>query len=103
VFIPYTGGRPVAKGWNNKRGRAERGRFDTLVVDRDGRACGLSTGEPSRHGSQPATATSNDCKNRDEIRPARQGITAAHARVMNGTAGDLRLGDRPTRATRQTQ
>jgi hypothetical protein len=29
-FIPYTGGRPVAKGWNNKRGRAERGRFDTL-------------------------------------------------------------------------
>jgi transposase len=46
-FIPYAGRRPVAKGWNNKRGRAERGRFDTLTVDRDGRACGFSTGEPS--------------------------------------------------------
>jgi hypothetical protein len=46
-FIPYAGGQPVAKGWNNKRGRAERGRFDTLTVDRDGRACGWATGEPS--------------------------------------------------------
>ena len=25
-FVPYTGAKPVAKGWNNKRGRAERGR-----------------------------------------------------------------------------
>jgi hypothetical protein len=28
-FVPYTGAKPVAKGWNNKRGRAERGRADT--------------------------------------------------------------------------
>jgi hypothetical protein len=46
-FIGYAGGRPVGKGWNNKRGRAERGRFDTLVVDRGGRAVGFATGEPS--------------------------------------------------------
>ena len=24
-FVPYTGAKPVGKGWNNKRGRAERG------------------------------------------------------------------------------
>ena len=30
-FVPYTGAKPVAKGWNNKRGRAERGRADTHV------------------------------------------------------------------------
>jgi hypothetical protein len=24
-FVPYKGAKPVAKGWNNKRGRAERG------------------------------------------------------------------------------
>jgi len=28
-FVPYTGAKPVAKGWNSKRGRAERGRADT--------------------------------------------------------------------------
>ena len=25
TIVPYTGAKPVAKGWNNKRGRAERG------------------------------------------------------------------------------
>jgi hypothetical protein len=55
-FIPYAGGRPVAKGWNNKRGRAERGRFDTLTVDRDGRAVGLATGEPSSLSATPPPA-----------------------------------------------
>ena len=24
-FVPYAGAKPVAKGWNNKRGRAETG------------------------------------------------------------------------------
>jgi hypothetical protein len=28
-FVPYTGAKPVGKGWNNKRGRAEKGRADT--------------------------------------------------------------------------
>ena len=37
-FVPYTGAKPVAKGWNNKRGRAERGRADTHVTAHDGRA-----------------------------------------------------------------
>ena len=46
-FIPYTGARPVAKGWNNKRGRAERGRADTHVIAHDGRAVCFVTGEPS--------------------------------------------------------
>ena len=36
-FVPYTGAKPVAKGWNNKRGRAERGRADTHVTAHDGR------------------------------------------------------------------
>ena len=46
-FVPYTGAKPVAKGWNNKRGRAERGRADTHVTARDGRAVCFVTGEPS--------------------------------------------------------
>src|SRR6266536_874496 len=31
-FVPYAGARPVGKGWNNKRGRAEKGRADTHVT-----------------------------------------------------------------------
>ena len=46
-FVPYTGAKPVAKGWNNKRGRAERGRADTHVTAHDGRAVCFVTGEPS--------------------------------------------------------
>jgi len=46
-FVPYTGAKPVAKGWNNKRGRAERGRADTHVTAHDGRAVCFATGEPS--------------------------------------------------------
>ena len=46
-FIPYTGAKPVGKGWNNKRGRAERGHADTHVTAHDGRAVCFVTGEPS--------------------------------------------------------
>ena len=46
-FVPCTGARPVGKGWNNKRGRAERGRADTHVTAADGRAVCFVTGEPS--------------------------------------------------------
>src|ERR1035441_941528 len=46
-FVPYTGAKPVAKGWNNKRGRAERGRSDTHVTAHDGRAVCFVSGEPS--------------------------------------------------------
>ena len=46
-FVPYTGAKPVAKGWNNKRGRAERGHADTHVTAHDGRAVCFVTGEPS--------------------------------------------------------
>ena len=46
-FVPYTGAKPVAKGWNNKRARAERGRADTHVTAHDGRAVCFVTGEPS--------------------------------------------------------
>src|SRR5271157_1742842 len=45
---PVTAGvQPVAKGWNNKRGKAERGRADTHVTAHDGRAVCFVTGEPS--------------------------------------------------------
>ena len=46
-FVPYAGAKPVAKGWNNKRGRAEKGRADTHVTSHDGRAVCFITGEPS--------------------------------------------------------
>jgi len=46
-FVPYAGAKPVAKGWNNKRHRAERGRADTHVTAHDGRAVCFVTGEPS--------------------------------------------------------
>lgn len=46
-FVPYAGARPVGKGWNNKRGRAEKGRADTHVTTHDGRAVCFVTGEPS--------------------------------------------------------
>jgi len=46
-FVPYTGAKPVGKGWNNKRGRAERGRADTHVTAHDGRAVCFVTGDPS--------------------------------------------------------
>src|SRR5208283_2567240 len=46
-FVPYAGAKPVAKGWNNKRGKAERGRADTHVTAHDGRAVCFVSGEPS--------------------------------------------------------
>jgi transposase len=46
-FVAYAGAKPVGKGWNNKRGRAERGRADTHVTTHDGRAVCFVTGEPS--------------------------------------------------------
>src|SRR5260370_21681895 len=46
-FVPYTGAKPVGKGWNNKRGRAEKGRADTHVTAHDGRAVCFVTGDPS--------------------------------------------------------
>lgn len=46
-FVPYTGAKPVAKGWNNKRGRAEKGHADTHVTSGDGRAVCFITGQPS--------------------------------------------------------
>jgi len=46
-FVPYAGAKPVGKGWNNKRGRAEKGRADTHVTAHDGRAVCFVSGEPS--------------------------------------------------------
>jgi len=46
-FVAYTGGRPVAKGWNTERRHAEPGRDDTLVCDERGRAVVFASGEPS--------------------------------------------------------
>ncbi|HUY45681.1 MAG TPA: hypothetical protein VMV92_08145 [Streptosporangiaceae bacterium] len=46
-FISYTGEQPAGKGWNNRRGRAGKGRFDTLVTSRGGAVAGWSTTEPS--------------------------------------------------------
>jgi hypothetical protein len=46
-FVPYAGAKPAGKGWNNKRGRAGKGRAGTHVTAHDGRAVCFVTGEPS--------------------------------------------------------
>ncbi|MGD0067173.1 MAG: putative transposase [Streptosporangiaceae bacterium] len=46
-FMPYTGAKPVPKGRDNKRGRAEKGRADTHVTAHDGRAVCFVSGDPS--------------------------------------------------------
>ncbi|MGB8381017.1 MAG: putative transposase [Dermatophilaceae bacterium] len=46
-FVPYTGARPVGKGWNTKRRHAQPGRDDTLLVDARGRAVVFGSGEPT--------------------------------------------------------
>jgi hypothetical protein len=46
-FVPCTGAKPVPKGRDNKRGRAEKGRADTHVTAHDGRAVCFTSGDPS--------------------------------------------------------
>ncbi|WP_156523652.1 putative transposase, partial [Dietzia sp. 111N12-1] len=46
-FVAYTGGRPVAKGYNTRRRLAEPGRAETVVCDARGRAVLFASGEPS--------------------------------------------------------
>jgi DNA-binding CsgD family transcriptional regulator len=46
-FVPYSGAKPVAKGWNTKRRHAQPGRADTLVTDSRARAVCFASGEPS--------------------------------------------------------
>jgi hypothetical protein len=46
-FVPYAGAKPVGKGYNNKRGRAEKGRADTHLTSHDGRAVCFVSGQPS--------------------------------------------------------
>ena len=46
-FVPYTGPKPVPKGWDTKHRVAQRGRAQTWVLDGRGRAVVFSTGEPS--------------------------------------------------------
>ena len=46
-FVPYTGAKPVPKGWDTKHRTAARGRADTWVLDAAGRAVVFTTGEPS--------------------------------------------------------
>jgi hypothetical protein len=46
-FVPYTGAKPVPKGWDTKHRVAQRGHGDTVIVDHGGRALVFTTGEPS--------------------------------------------------------
>ncbi len=46
-FVPYEGAQPVGKGYNTKRGRAQKGLADTLVTDYHGRAVCFLSGPPS--------------------------------------------------------
>jgi hypothetical protein len=46
-FVPYYGARPVAKGWNTKRGRAMPGWDDSFICDPGGRVLAFTTSAPS--------------------------------------------------------
>jgi hypothetical protein len=46
-FVTYSGSAPLAKGWNNRRGRAEHGRGDTWATDFHGRPLVCLSGEPA--------------------------------------------------------
>jgi transposase len=46
-FVPYSGAKPVPKGYNTKRRHAQRGRDDTLVTDYHGRAVCFASGDPT--------------------------------------------------------
>ena len=76
-FVPYAGAKPVAKGWNNKRGKAERGRADTHVTAHDGRAVCFVTGEPSGLAVTLPKALA-------ELKKAAGARRADHARVRPG-------------------
>ena len=76
-FVPYTGAKPVAKGWNNKRGKAERGRADTHVTAHDGRAVCFVTGEPSGLAATLPKALA-------ELTKAARAGRGDHARVRPG-------------------
>ncbi len=45
-FVAYTGSRPVAKGYNTRRRRAEPGRQETVVVDDRWRAVCFASAQP---------------------------------------------------------
>ena len=46
-FVTYSGSAPLAKGWNNRRGRAEHGHGDTWATDFHGRPLVCLSGEPA--------------------------------------------------------
>jgi hypothetical protein len=46
-FVPYSGAKPLKKGWNTKRKTAMPGHADTLVTDFGARAVAFITGEPA--------------------------------------------------------
>ena len=76
-FVPYAGAKPVGKGWNNKRGRAERGRADTHVTAHDGRAVCFVTGEPS--GLSVTLPEGTGGAEEGRRRPARRSCSASTA------------------------
>ena len=76
-FVTYWGSRPLAKGWNNRRHIAEKGRDDTFVVDDTWRAICFSSGEPRGLSvSMPAVL--------DELARIVSGAKGSGAKVMVG-------------------
>ena len=72
-FMPYSGAKPVGKGWNTKRRHAEPGRVDTTICDPKGRAVCFTSGEPSSLAKSLPTTL-------DQLRA----IVGAHAPIMLG-------------------
>ena len=98
-FVPYAGAKPAGKGWNNKRGKAEKGRADTYTSPpmtrvggelRDRRAV-----RPERHPAEGAGGA-------EEGRRARRGdhvwasTGAGRTRRCSGTAASRACTGSPT-------
>ena len=99
-FVPYAGAKPVGKGWNNKRGRAEKGRADTHVTAHDGRAVCFVTGEPSglsvtlpKALAELKKAVPAGARDHGRLRPRRRLPAGLHALPRAaGALGDLPAG-----------
>lgn len=90
-FTAYTSAQPVGKGWNNKRGRAEKGRAGTHVTAHDGRAVCFTSGEPSGLTVALPLALAELKKAVPAGTPVMLGSTAAApARRCSGTAASRR-------------
>src|SRR5659263_378857 len=106
-FVPYSGARPVGKGWNTKRRHAQPGRADTLLT---GLREVLGPDAPvllafDRGGAYPAAFTACRQAGADWVtyrRGALVEVTAPARRSRRGGTGNSSACRWPTRPCRST-